>query len=215
MKRKRKRLHLYSDDDEDEDEDEDKIMYEKINPIINLCKQGKYEELWRLFKDDTHPYGINEIDLETGMNGLMFAAKYGFKKVCRLLICKGIKLNVRDQNNNTELHHAMMSNVPDLNVIKTMVRYGSCRFLQNKIGQMPFTIELNKQINDFIKNEPMTVYEAVIMRDYDIVKNYFENDGYLPSHKDNSGRSLMQLLQEVEGKRKDVTKLSKLMFEYL
>jgi ankyrin repeat protein len=214
MRRKRKRIE-YENNDDDEDEYEDEIMDEKINPIINLCKQGKYEELWSLFKDDIQPYGINEIDLETGMNGLMFATKCGYKRVCRLLISKGIKLNVNDQDGNSELHHALMSKSPNLNVIKTMVRYGSCRFLQNKTSQMPFTIKVSKQIDDFIKNEPMTIYEAVIMRDYDIVKNYFENDGYLPSHKDNSGRSLMQLLQEVEGKRKDVKKLAKLMFEYL
>lgn len=82
------------------------------------------------------------------------------------------------------------------------------------IKQINLKEETTLKIDNFIKKRPMTIFEATIMRSWDIIRQFFD-DGFLPTHKDNSGRTLVELLMEVDGKNSDVKTFVEFMLEQM
>ena len=205
------------------DDDDDIMMVDETprNVLINLCKNGNYQELKVLldYKDTNKDsrININEVDEETGMNGLMYSCKNGDEEISRLLISKGIFLNSTDKEKNTELHHAIFSENPKVYIVKLLVRNGSSRYCKNANKDIPFSmIQKSEKIEEFIKHEPVTIFESVMMNDREITKGYLD-DGYNPNYNDNAGRTLMQialLTSDVDKKDKEYNKFINLLNEY-
>lgn len=178
------------------------VTFDK-DPFLNICKLGKYDELHAVIDD----YNINICDGD-GVNGLMLACTIGHVDMTRLLVARGVLLNVRNNQGNFELDCAIASG--KLEIVKLLLKNGSCR----RPG-MGLPNEENP-IGGYLRSEPMTIFEAVVYNKPEDALRHLEM-GTSSEMRDNSGRSLMRLLimtSSLRTKDRDVTKLVNLLLKY-
>jgi len=201
-------LDLLNNDDDDDD-----VQMEDESNIVRLCNEGRYDDL-KYILDKFPDREINVTDSKTGMNGLMFACRSKRIDIVRLLISRGIKLNSKDSDGRTELYYAF----DDLNILKTLMRYGSSRFIQANDGTFPFSAKIaNEKVGYFMRNRPMSIFECAISGDTELLEKYLTEDGYIADHMDNCGRTLVQLITEFSDHKKNdvsVVKTTQLLFKY-
>ena len=76
-----------------------------VNPFCIAISKGDIESV-KKFID----YGANVNEKSNGMTPLMFAARYNKVEIIKLLLSKGARLDVKDENGFTALKHAELSN---------------------------------------------------------------------------------------------------------
>jgi ankyrin repeat protein len=82
--------------------------------LVNAIKNGNYNTVNHLLISGVNPNSKSSGENIDEGSPLMYAAKAGHKKIVKLLLLKGAKINTQDQNRNTALTYAIQYNHPQI-----------------------------------------------------------------------------------------------------
>jgi len=88
---------------------------------------------------------INMPNPETGMTGLMLAAKHGYLNICNILIDAGADINAYDHTGNTALHLATQGYGEQIPVVETLIQRGANINAINEDGLTPAMLAKNSE----------------------------------------------------------------------
>lgn len=222
--KKRKRIVVEEEEQEEEIEQQQQqqqfdygMNVEQIPIVLKLCMNQKYDDLISYLDNSYNT--INETKKPEKMNALMYCCEKGLIKFVRLLLTRGIRLNCRDKNGNTELFYGLKSG--NIELMNMLITNGSCRNIKNNDKKNVFDMLQNtntligRGILDFFKKKPPTIFESVLTCNNVNIKKFFDNNGMLSNMKNSSGMTLMKILEETNvGEKREVYNTVLLLLDY-
>ncbi len=86
-----------------------------------------------------------------GMTPLMDAVKNGYVKTASILLKHGANPSLQDKKGNTALHYAILAPGRNLELVKTLVEYGSPLSVRNEKGESPILLATRRGLLDVIE----------------------------------------------------------------
>jgi len=188
-----------------------------MNDVPSLWEQMK-PKYSAFFYTRSDPNTLVSRD-ETGRTLLMVAIREHNLRMVRFLVSRGIPLNATDQRGNTALHVLATSsfNVREwTSLAKLILRNGGDRRVQNLEGQLAVDLMEPGRVR-ILKEFPTTLFECLYGMELRLLRLYLE-DGYLPTTRDNTGKTLLQLVEDrltdTDLKKPDLRPFLAILVEY-
>ena len=205
-KRKRKIEDETSSDNDIKMEESKSEQSRLLKEFIECCKKEESNETIELILKK-YPDIINQREDETGMTGLMYSCISGNIKNIRLLLTRKANINIQDQIKNTALIHCAKTS--NFEIIKMLIINGGNRYAKN--GEEKSLLDLiSKDIKKKVESIEKTIFESIMQLDIENVKIFFSN-GFLANTTDNTGRTLLEILQDTDTRKNDTIEIRKFL----
>jgi len=117
-------------------------MVHKGRELLNACYFGNLKMATRLLSDPGCPADWH--DPRDGWTGIHYAARWGHVPLLRVLLNRGVDINVRTMDKDTPLHHACRSH--KFKACVFLMSRGAVPTLLNHSGDRPSALAADEEI---------------------------------------------------------------------
>ncbi|MHA1682599.1 MAG: ankyrin repeat domain-containing protein [Promethearchaeota archaeon] len=224
MKRKRKRRgdEEEEEEEEEEDDDDDDERLEKMltyddttDGALLLAAKTNNSAVVKLYLNQHEMcVNINITEERTLKTAIMYAAIVRNMYMIRFIVTRGARINQRDSLGNTAVSYSVIGG--HCAITHFLVRHGGNRFVKNKNGKTSVDLipKGNNPMKELLLGREKTIFEALLTNDLNAMSVFLGGKGRLASTRDNTGRTLMEILIEEKESKSDVDEMTRVLLKY-
>jgi len=182
----------------------------KMTSLMHTCIKID-EKLVRLLLNEGENTNATDLQGNTALLHLLFSFELKLKRKVKKKKKKKKRKKRSDFDDEPTRKEDIINSC--LSIVKMLIANGANRYIRNNIGKSSLDFKCCEKVEVFLKTCPDTIFENVMLRNEDELEDKLKN-GHIISQRDNTGRTLAEVLMTTRSENKEIDGILKILFDY-